>query len=39
MNAPQELNKPLELHASDALDRDPLVGVCSGSTGRFGGVM
>jgi hypothetical protein len=39
MNAPQELNKPLELHVRDALDWDPLAGGCPGSTGRFGGVV
>jgi hypothetical protein len=39
MNAPQELNKPLELHVRDALDWDPLAGGCLGSTGGFGGVV
>jgi hypothetical protein len=32
MNAPQELNKPLELRAMDTLDRDPLAELCPGST-------
>jgi hypothetical protein len=39
MKAPEELNKPLELHARDTLDWDPLAELCPGSTGRFGDVM
>ena len=32
MNAPRKLNKPLELHARDTLDGDPLAELCPGST-------
>jgi hypothetical protein len=32
MNAPQELDKPLELRAMGTLDRDPLAELCPGST-------